>query len=401
MALPIAQLQGLVESPLQRALAGASQGRQEAAQQQELQAQQARRAEIQGALQSLASTPNVRDTDYARIITQYPELAEQLKAPLETFAKEEQEAMKNQALSVYTAVRGGNVEMGKRLLEKYSEAARNGGDDNRADLLEAHIDTLENNPDITKNELGVLLNAVFGPDKFAELMATADERAVKREDEERFTQGKLDQAAATLGLTKAQTATATKGLEKADVETKKAVLELEALKSGDQIIPVEKKFDFEDKLRDEFTKFTADSRAVEDAVINIRNTPPTGAGDISLITSFMKMIDPGSTVREGEFATAENAAGVPGKIRNMWNKLTAGDKLDPVARKEVREAAENLFVNSRKRLEKEKEKLGPVIKNYGLNPDNIFGEIAEEEAEVTALSDAELEAEIARLQAVQ
>jgi len=37
----------------------------------------------------------------------------------------------------------------------------------------------------------------------------------------------------------------------------------------------------------------------------------TGAGDLGIIYGYMKMLDPGSVVREGEFATAENASGVP------------------------------------------------------------------------------------------
>jgi hypothetical protein len=34
----------------------------------------------------------------------------------------------------------------------------------------------------------------------------------------------------------------------------------------------------------------------------------------------MKMLDPTSVVREGEFATAQNAASIPIKIVNMYNK---------------------------------------------------------------------------------
>jgi len=39
------------------------------------------------------------------------------------------------------------------------------------------------------------------------------------------------------------------------------------------------------------------------------------------------MLDPGSVVRESEFATAQNAAGVPDQVRNMYNKVLSGTRL--------------------------------------------------------------------------
>lgn len=51
------------------------------------------------------------------------------------------------------------------------------------------------------------------------------------------------------------------------------------------------------------------------------------ASQISLVFSYMKALDPTSTVREGEFATVQNAAGVPDRIRNSFNKLQNGEFL--------------------------------------------------------------------------
>jgi hypothetical protein len=55
---------------------------------------------------------------------------------------------------------------------------------------------------------------------------------------------------------------------------------------------------------------------------------PSAAGDLSLIFQYMKVLDPGSTVREGEFANAQNAAGVPDRIRNLFNNWSKGQRLD-------------------------------------------------------------------------
>lgn len=53
------------------------------------------------------------------------------------------------------------------------------------------------------------------------------------------------------------------------------------------------------------------------------------SSQIALVFSFMKMLDPTSVVRESEYATAANAAGVPDRIRNMYNKLLDGVFLTP------------------------------------------------------------------------
>lgn len=51
------------------------------------------------------------------------------------------------------------------------------------------------------------------------------------------------------------------------------------------------------------------------------------ASQISLVFSYMKALDPTSTVREGEFATVQNAAGVPEQVRNQYNKVMSGNFL--------------------------------------------------------------------------
>lgn len=58
----------------------------------------------------------------------------------------------------------------------------------------------------------------------------------------------------------------------------------------------------------------------------------SAAGDVSLVFSFMKALDPGSVVREGEQATARNAGGVSDRIRNVYNGLLTGESLTPKQR---------------------------------------------------------------------
>ena len=70
---------------------------------------------------------------------------------------------------------------------------------------------------------------------------------------------------------------------------------------------------------------------------------PSAAGDIALIFGFMKMLDPTSTVREGEFATAANAGSVPQRIWAMYNRLRAGERLEEEQREDFAKQALNAW----------------------------------------------------------
>jgi hypothetical protein len=59
-------------------------------------------------------------------------------------------------------------------------------------------------------------------------------------------------------------------------------------------------------------------------------TDPSAAGDLALIFNYMKVLDPGSTVREGEFANAESSGSVDDRIWGLYNKVLRGTRLsDP------------------------------------------------------------------------
>jgi hypothetical protein len=95
---------------------------------------------------------------------------------------------------------------------------------------------------------------------------------------------------------------------------------------------------------------------------------PNPAGDLSLVFAYMKMLDPGSTVREGEYASAEQTTGVPGRIVSMYNKLLKGDKLNDTQRKEFKEEAKRIFEDSSK-VQKQIDKIyTDLAQRYGVDP---------------------------------
>lgn len=99
---------------------------------------------------------------------------------------------------------------------------------------------------------------------------------------------------------------------------------------------------------------------------------PSPAGDISLVFSYMKMLDPGSTVREGEYATAKNAASVPDIIRNQYNKIVDGTFLNQKQRADFLEQARNVY-NAQQALVSNREKdYTGLSASYGANPKNVL-----------------------------
>lgn len=59
---------------------------------------------------------------------------------------------------------------------------------------------------------------------------------------------------------------------------------------------------------------------------------PGAVSDLAVIFNYMKLLDPGVSVMEGDVANATNARGVPDHVRNIWNQMIRGGKLAPEQR---------------------------------------------------------------------
>lgn len=100
----------------------------------------------------------------------------------------------------------------------------------------------------------------------------------------------------------------------------------------------------EGQLRREFNSLTSDFRAVHESYNRITATDTsTPAGQMGLIFQYMKMLDPGSTVREGEYATAQNTTGVPGQVMNAYNRALEGKFLTGDQITDFETQAKNLY----------------------------------------------------------
>lgn len=103
----------------------------------------------------------------------------------------------------------------------------------------------------------------------------------------------------------------------------------------------------EEGLRKELTGVSKDFRTVRDSYARVLASAddPSAAGDLALIFNYMKILDPGSVVRESEFANAQNAAGVPEQLRAQYNRVLRGERLSDVTRADFVNRADRLFTS--------------------------------------------------------
>ena len=105
-------------------------------------------------------------------------------------------------------------------------------------------------------------------------------------------------------------------------------------------------------MRADFTKLSGtfiDSRDSYARVVASAQDP-SAAGDLAMIFNYMKVLDPGSTVREGEFATAARAGDFGDRIQVAAQTIFSGKKLSNVQRMDFLKRAGMLF---QKQLQKQ------------------------------------------------
>ena len=101
----------------------------------------------------------------------------------------------------------------------------------------------------------------------------------------------------------------------------------------------------------------------------------SAAGDIGMIFTFMKALDPTSVVREGEQASAQNAAGVPERVRNVYNNMLTGHRLSPRQRKEFISLANSLVKSGMPEQERRNKYFTDLSNAYNISPSLVVRDL--------------------------
>ena len=99
---------------------------------------------------------------------------------------------------------------------------------------------------------------------------------------------------------------------------------------------------------------------------------PTAAGDLALIFNYMKVLDPGSTVREGEFATAQNSAGVPERLKAKYNQVISGERLADDQRQDFVSRARDLYQSQASIQKQQEQQYRGLAERMGARPENVI-----------------------------
>jgi len=127
------------------------------------------------------------------------------------------------------------------------------------------------------------------------------------------------------------------------------------------------------QLRREFNGFVKPYEGLAQAFrkINGAASDPSAAGDLSVIFGYMKLLDPTSVVRESEQATASNAAGVPDRVRNIYNRVMTGERLTPGQRDDFVRQAQNLLTSQRSALASQINRYRAIAEANGIDSEQV------------------------------
>lgn len=99
---------------------------------------------------------------------------------------------------------------------------------------------------------------------------------------------------------------------------------------------------------------------------------PSPAGDLSLIFNYMKVLDPGSVVREGEFATAQNAGSIDDRTRGLYNRIMSGERLSEQQRADFADRATRLYTGAEQQYRSIADQYGKFAIAAGLPAEQVI-----------------------------
>ena len=134
------------------------------------------------------------------------------------------------------------------------------------------------------------------------------------------------------------------------------------------------KFDDVNGLGKRFFSESKDFQTINDSIGRLvsGSEADNAAGDLAIVFSYMKMLDPGSVVRESEYATAENARGVPEGMRNIYNKLLTGERLSPEQRDRFVGLGRDLYGKQRSQHDARIDYYKDLSGKYGIDPAHVI-----------------------------
>jgi len=377
-----------VKNPIEEAIKGYTMGRNDIAQRQEMQIQQQtaamqqqafadqqtalaeqRAAAAQQKAQAAAYQQDLmvlRDAAANGKLTpemqnafnlKYAANQAEIKTAFDAMSEPKRQEQTAFGINLVTSLLSGNADAAVTMLDERILAAENSGDAEEAAKLRANRKIIEIDPYAAAISIGSAMTAAdaIKPDVWKSILDA--------------TQPKAAEAASPLGKLAQDV---DKGILPQSVLDSALKLDKTTAEGG---LTLKDKVAEEARLRGEYGKRTEDLTSAErnQSIIETSAADNTGAGDIALVTSFMKMLDPGSVVRETEFATAANAGGLLGRLQSLATKVESGQFLSAEQRTEFQNLSRKFLEAAQVQEQGVQQSYQAIVDNYGLNPVNVFG----------------------------
>ena len=101
-----------------------------------------------------------------------------------------------------------------------------------------------------------------------------------------------------------------------------------------------------------------------------QNTP---ISDVAAATKIMKLLDPGSVVRESELGIAMSSSGLMDRVTNYANMVISGQRLTPQQRKDFQKLADEFYSASEQQFNAKSAEYAGIAKDYKLNERRVSG----------------------------
>ena len=287
-----------------------------------------------------------------------------------SLSEEKKQTQLNFLSGVYSAFASGAPDIGIGQLQAQELAYKNAGMKREAQAINDALKLIDINPVKAMEIMGQIISAIPGGNDILDNISKVQQIGMSEETR-------------AYNLSKSESDSIIRGLEakfapeqlETDLKLKQGQLAQDAKDQSatrDGKIPEKNRPEAESNFRAEYYKNTKTYQDIKDAYASLGATQDTAVGDVALIFSYMKMLDPGSVVREGEYATAQNTAGLPDKVMNVYNKLVDGERLNPKQRVFFKGQAKSLYDASAKKEALVRKGITNIANRYGLNIENIF-----------------------------
>ena len=132
-------------------------------------------------------------------------------------------------------------------------------------------------------------------------------------------------------------------------------------------------------LRKEFSKETKDLgfKELQSSWDKVSNAEKTGAGDLTVIYSYIKALDPTTAVREGEINLTKAAESIPSNIIRAYQRAKQGKVMSPQLRDQMTSEIGRMYNERAKKQQELNAFYSGLATDMGVKPNDVIGGVGE------------------------